>query len=243
MKVLLVACLFLAACTGDAEPEAREAPATTAPPDYPCPNQEAVIEDESLRSGKHLPGDVDGDGAPDTVAIYFDRTAPGGCQAFVVAELYDGEVVSGPLETWRAEFGLPMPTLHALKDVDADYTPDVVVNMGMGASTQFVGIVKYHDGVLEQVTVKGPGGVSVAEGMFGFGGSVGHLEGIDCSADPNVIVAAFATPHGDAYEVVWTYFAFDGTELVRQSKQVERVPAARIGRLSAFANPPFGGCR
>lgn len=242
--MFIVACLFLAACSGDAAPEARESPATRAPttttaPEYPCPNQEAVIEDVSLRAGNPESGDVDGDGEADGVSIHYDAQGGTGCQAFVVAETSAG-ILSGPLETWRGEFGLPMPTLNSLLEIDGEPGDEVVVNMGAGASTQFVGIVVADGSMLRQVTTDVPG--QAAPGMLASGGSVGHLEAVDCAPGGGV-VASTAVPDGDVYRVERIFLGFSGAELIRDDKDVQRVPIERIDRFPEYAASPFGGCR
>lgn len=238
---LAVACVLLAACAGDPAPRARKTPAApeTPAPDYPCPNQEAVIEDVSLRSGSPESGDVDADGEADEVSIYYDAQGGTGCQAFVVAETSAG-VLSGPLETWRAEFGLPMPTLNSLHEIDGEPGDEIVVNMGAGASTQFVGIVVAEGAMLRQVTTDVPG--QAAPGMLATGGSVGHLEAVDCAPGGGV-VASTAVPDGDAYRVERIFLGFSGAELIQDDKDVQRVPIERIDRFPEYAASPFGGCR
>ena len=238
--LLLAACVALVACSGEEEPDARRAPATTAAPDYPCPNQEAVIDDVSLRAGRPEAGDVDGDGVAEDVAVYYDPEGEPGCEGFVVAESAEG-TYSAPLETWRGEFGLPMPTLNSLVDVDGAPGDEVVVNMGTGASTQFVGIVIVDGGILRQVTTDVPSGSGVAPGLLGFGGSVGHMEAVDCVPGGGVI-ASFATPDGNVYRVERTVYDVVGAELIEADQEVERVPAEKIDEFPEYAASPFGSC-
>lgn len=239
MKALLVACLLLAGCSAAEEPQARETPAATPAPDYPCPNQAAVIGDVSLRAGSPEPGDVDGDGEPDEVAIHYDPQGAVGCQGFAVAESSNG-TLSAPLKTWRGEFGLPMPTLNDLVDIDGEPGDEIVVNMGAGASTQFVGIVLADGGTLRQVTT-GLAGQAV-DGMLGFGGSVGHMEAVDCAPGGGIVVS-LATPDGKLYAVERTHYRFVGAELIQEDREVERVPVEQIDRFPEYAASPFGGCR
>lgn len=238
MKALLLAvCLALVACSGDAEPDATEAPA--AAPEPACDNQEAVLGDPSLRAGSPEEADVDGDGTPETVSVYYDPEGQVGCEAFVAAE-GDETTVAGALETWRGEFGLPMPTLHSVADVDGEPGDEIVVNMGGGASTQFVGLVVADGAVLRQVTTAVPG--QAAPGMFGFGGSVGHLDAIDCAPDGGVIVSS-ALPDDEVYRVERTTFDFSGAELIQQKRKVARVPLEKIDRFPEYGASPFGSCR
>lgn len=236
--VLLALCLLFAACSDDPAPRAGESTAAPAP-DYACSNQEAVIEDVSLRAGSPHTGDVDGDEEPDVVSVHYDPEGVVGCQGFVVVETAAGGTLSGALETWRGEYGLPMPTLNDLADVDGEGGQEVVVNMGAGASTQFVGLVVADGSVLRQVTTAVPG--QAAPGLLGFGGSVGHLEAVDCAPGGGV-VASFATPAGNAYRVERTFYEFAGSELIREDREVERVPAPQIDRFPEYAASPFRSC-
>ena len=254
LALLVAASIALGACSDDEPPpaQASEEPAatTTAPPPPPtptptpaletaCANQEAVVADASLRAGQPASGDVDGDGTEDSVSVHFDPQGEPGCQAFVVAESASA-TLAGPLETWREDFGLPMPTINTLTDVDGQPGAEVVVNMGAGASTQFVGIVTARNGALVQVTSEGLPD-QVDEGVFGFGGSVGHLEAVDCGRFGGVI-ASFATPAGKRYRVERRYLVFEGTELVFSHQEVERVLLELIDRLPEYSSSPFGSC-
>lgn len=251
---LLVVCLLLTACADDPEPEPTPPPtptaaatptptATPAPTPSPaapaCANQDAVVSDSSLRTGESASGDVDGDGVEDSVSIHFDPAGPDGCQAFVVAES-DGGTVAGPLETWREDFGLPMPTINTLTDVDGEPGDEVVVNMGAGASTQFVGLVSASGESLVQVMPEGLPD-QAAQGMFGFGGSVGHLEAVDCARFGGV-VSSFAIPRGNRYRVERRYLVFRGDDLQFSHVEVERVAPDLIDRLPEYSASPFGSC-
>lgn len=241
MAVVLVAlCLLFAACSDGSEPRADEPPAASATPapDYACPNQEAVIEDVSLRTGNPREGDVDGDGERDTVHVHYDPEGPVGCEGFVVVETASGGILSGALETWRGEFGLPMPTLNLLAEIDGEPGDEVVVNTGGGASTQFVGILVEDGGQLRQVTTTVPG--QTLDGMFAFGGSVGHMEAVDCAKDG--IRISVALPQDDDYRVHRMLFHFSGTELIHDGTKVERVPPERVTRFPEYAASPFGSC-
>ncbi|MDQ3916800.1 MAG: hypothetical protein M3323_15975 [Actinomycetota bacterium] len=242
---LVWAVVLLHGCAGaDPPPTEPAAPATAAPAPSTaaaaaCRNQEAVVADPSLRTGEPASGDVDGDGSVDSVAVHFDPEGDPGCQGFVVAESADG-VIAGALETWRADFGLPAPTVNTLKDVDGEPGLEVVVNMGAGASAQFVGIVTAAGERLRQVTGEA-GDNAVGEGLLGFGGSVGHLEAVDCVSGGG-IVSSFAAPAGRSYRVERRFLVFEGTRLVEERVEVERTPLEEIDRFPEYAASPFGSC-
>jgi hypothetical protein len=249
---LACACLYLVSCSDDAQsPEAGSTAATSPtvtpqpppsavpePPEAVCPNQTAVVADESLQTEGAVAGDVDGDGTEEVVSIFFDPSGADGCQAFVVAHSGEEIVAAGPLESWSSDFGLPMPTLNSLRDVDGEPGLEVVVNMGAGASTQFVGIAALAEGAFSQVTSAAAG---EAGGLFGVGGSVGHLEAVDCAPDGRV-VASFAAPAGDRYRVERRFLVFSGTELVEDAVEVSRVPLGQINDFPEYASSPFGSC-
>ncbi len=222
------------AAAPSAVPSVTPQPAPPESVEPSCPNQQAVAADVSLETAGRLHGDVDGDGSPEEVAIYFDPVGEPGCQAFVLA----GDA-AGVLETWTSDFGLPMPTLNSLVDLDGEPGDEIVVNMGVGASTQFVGVVAFEDGALRQVTLEGGAGMG-PEGMFGFGGSVGHVEAVDCARGG--VVASFAAPSGRAYLVERRFFEFDGAELVPERVEKERLALEELDRLPEYAQSPFGSC-
>lgn len=249
-RLLPIVLVVFAACSTSPDDDvdaSRTAPAhpsvtSTAPVASPadeCPNEEAAVADPSLRTDEPASGDLDGDGDAESVAVHFDPSGDAGCQGFVVAESADG-TIAAPLETWRTDFGLPAPTLDTLREVDGEPGLEVVVNMGMGASTQFVGIVTAEGGVLHQVTAE-PGDNAVGEGLFGFGGSVGHVEAVDC-APGGGIVSSFATPDGSSYRVERRFLVFDGTRLVEDRVEVETAPLEEIDRFPEYRKSPFGSC-
>lgn len=246
-RLALVTCLLLAACSGPEPPEdparaaaspsaaATTAPSPTASP--ACPNQAAAVADASLQTGDPASGDVDGDGAAEAVAVYFDPAGGAGCQAFLAAA---GGAVAGVLEAWRPDLGLAAPSLVSLREIDGRPGLEAVVRMGAGASTEFVGIVSVEDGVFRQVSTDVP--EEVADGLFGVGGSVGHVEAVDCAPGGGV-VASFAAPAGNEYRVERRFLTFEGAALVEEDVKVERVPLEDIDRFPEYGSSPFGSCR
>ena len=239
--VFLVCAVLAAACSPSSPSSPEPGPpqsSLTSSPVSACLNEAAVVADESLVTGNPGSGDVDGDGVADSVSVHFDPEGEPGCQAFVVAESEEG-LLAGALETWRSDFGLPAPTLSTLQEMDGDPGLEVVVNMGAGASAQFVGIVKASGDALEQV-VPDAGDNAVGEGLLGFGGSVGHLEAVDCF--DGGIVSSFAAPDGRSYRVERRFLVFEGTRLVEDRVEVERSPLEEIERFPEYRASPFGSC-
>jgi hypothetical protein len=129
-----------------------------------------------------VPGDVDGDGAVDTVTV---------TPTLVSVRLTRGGVVSAPV----VESDLPQPALSGLFDVDGDGRAEVFVETARGASTAFVQLYRYDGRVLQEVTYDG------GRQRFGIGGSVTHGEGFSCPGDGRLLVGQAETFNGSAYTV------------------------------------------
>ncbi|MFN2586937.1 MAG: hypothetical protein ABR613_02300, partial [Actinomycetota bacterium] len=97
-----------------------------------------------------------------------------------------------------------------------------------------------QEGSLRLVTAE-PGESAVAEGLLGFGGSVGHLEAVDC-APGGGIVSSFAAPDGRSYRIERRFLVFDGPRLVEDRVEVERAPLEELDRFPEYAASPFGSC-
>ncbi len=250
------AALVATACAGGGDgarpdsvaPALSPAPASPSPADATdgediavggCANAESVLDDPSRRLPGALEGDVDGDGAADEVMLFLDAGAATRCQAFLSVETAEGATAI-PIGAWRRDFGLPRPSLHSLVDIDRAGGAEILVNLAAGASTQFVGAFTMAAGTLEQIEIAGQ--PTQPQGLFGFGGSVGHLEAVDCARGRTVVISA-AIPFRDVYEVRRRVFTFEGTTLQpRGPARVARVPIERLDRFGEFASSPFGSC-
>jgi hypothetical protein len=147
-----------------------------------------------------------------------------------------------------AQGGLPEPRIHELVDIDGDGASEVVVDEAAGASTQFVGAFAISDGALERLRPTGnEGGTLEAEGLFAYGGSVGHIDGVGCASGE--IVVSGAVP-GDApgdlahqiYRVDRRFYEIDGSTLKLDRTEKLRLPANRLEGLPEFSLGPFGNC-
>jgi hypothetical protein len=214
-----------------------------------CPNQTAVANDPARQVGSTVTTDVDGDGATDEVHLASDGAGGEGCSAFVVVELASSTVVAAPVWEVGSQGGLPAPRIHGFVDIDGAGGQEILVDEAAGASTQFVGAFIYIEEGLERVTVSGGLSESSAAGtesLFPYGGSVGHVEAVDCAEEGTVVVST-ATPgptqNGQAlYEIERRFYAFDGAVLETEDVETAEIPIARLNRFPEYASSPFGSC-
>lgn len=246
------AALVGACALGGCVPDQVTAPS---PPPLPsqtpvCPNQRAAIDDERLREDGDLTGDVDGDGADDDIFIVTDRSGALGCKSFLVVDTGSARL-SVPADPSEAERALPVPSLSSLVEIDRDPGAEVIVNIETGASTQLVGAFTVHAGILKRITIEGegPGPFSAElahDDLFAFGGSVGHIEAVDCGEEGFVIISA-AIPEGaraDRYEVERRFFRVEGAALTLEEEMTEThtVDGTDLVALPEFRGSPFLGC-
>lgn len=255
----MIAALLLAACEGAEPPVTARPPVTAQPPrsdgtlqvvgdpQIDCLNADEVAVSMDSRGEQTLTGDVDGDGAEDEVWLSMDETAPERCGQFITVETAD-RIYWAATDTSDVSSSLEAaPTLNSLADIDADGDVEIVVNLEAGASTQFVGVFALTRAGLERMTVDGrrPGPFGAAmEGLFAYGGSVGHLEAVDC-VDGHVVLSA-ATPSGPPgrYEVERRFFSPAETVIVIVRELTERhiVQGLKIDDFPEFAGSPFLSC-
>ena len=255
---LILAALLLVACEG-VEPSVTDEPSGTARPSpsdgavrvvgdphHDCPNADEVAVSVDSRGQQTLSGDVDGDGAEDEVWLSTDERAPGRCGHFIMIETAD-RIYWAATDTSDVSSSLEVPTLNSLADIDADGDVEIVVNLDAGASTQFVGVFALTRAGLERMTVDGrrpgPFGAEM-EGLFAYGGSVGHLEAVDC-VDGHVVLSA-AIPSGSpgTYEVERRFFSPAETVIVIVGELTEKhiVRDLKIDDFPEFAGSPFQSC-
>lgn len=269
IAVALAALVALAAC-GDDDPAPRARPRPPSPartvtpspsplasptsalpptpaasptpsPSGPCPNEDVAARDVALRRPRVVDGDVDGDGAQDRAAVAVDEDGPAGCRAFVVVEA-NGELFSRPVAVDDGALVAGFPAPRSLAEVDALPGLDVVVDVAAGASTQFAAVFSLGGDDLVQVAVEGD--EPATDDLFAFGGSVGHLDGVDCTEEGFVAVTS-AVAQRRSYRVRRTFYAPGAATLVPQRALTETA-TVDVGDLSAFpelAVEPFASCR
>lgn len=205
--------------------------------------------DVSASPRRALVADIDGDGGDDSVTVVEHQAGRPGCRFFLVVE--DGDVYATPIDPSGDPRSLQVPTLNSLAELDGDPGSEIIVNIEMGASTQFVGAFTMATGGLQRMTLRGQGpGPFAAElghaDLFPYGGSVGHLEAVDCIDDRLVVMSA-AIPKGssaEAYEVERRFFRVVGTELLldKDLTEHETVRGLQVDDFPEFGGSPFLSC-
>ncbi len=258
--IAAVAAVVLGACSDDPAPEPEPSPspldtvATTPAPTTPtgeaaCPNEPEVVADPTRRLQAPVREDVDGDNFPEEIFIAFDPGGAIGCRAFIVVDI-DDTLQSVAIWEVGPQSGLPRPSIHGFVDINGEEGAEILVDEAAGASTQFVGAFVFADGSLSRITVPGGGGSSFPElgDLFPYGGSVGHLDAVDCAEDGTIVVST-AVPgrsqedlENGIYTVERTFFRLDGAELHKEGKTREQVPVGDLEQYPEFAAGPFGSC-
>jgi len=141
------------------------------------------------------------------------------------------------------------PAISSLAAVDDRAGLDVVVDLEAGASTSFAGVFSFGGG--SPARLGGPGGSSsVTRDLFAYGGSVGHLEGVDCAGEAGSgrIVVSTAVPRGDRYLVTRRFFQTEDSKL-RPAGRAQTTPrrlapaGGEDARARALAVPELPGLR
>lgn len=242
LSVALVAGLVLvAACDGTGDERrpnsAAQSPRPTTTPT--CANHDEVVSDPSLAKPGSLTGDIDGDGDEDEVLLALDEAGPEGCRAFVIVD--SGDVVHAlGIEQDGMTFDLNLPQLRGLAEIDGRAGAEIIVDLVAGASTQFAGAFTMGSGPLERLeTAEGVGSV---DDLFAYGGSVGHLDGVDCTSDDEIVVTS-AVPRGARYLVERRFLVFDEGELRPTETERAGAPFEELAeRFPELGGAPFASC-
>jgi hypothetical protein len=237
---LFAPALLLSACGDGRATSAPESPAPAATasqtPGPECANEIAALGDRELFRPDPLDGDVDGDGSADEVRLVIDRAARPGCQAFVAVSTATGRLSAAIAEP-NLLFDLGLPSLTALVPVDDRAGNEILVLIEAGASTQFFGLFTAAEQELQRVVIeRGNNAVGIA---FASGGSVGHLDAVDCIGDR--VVISSAVPKGDRYRVRRTFYS-KGVVLVQEDEERLVVDTKELAAFPEFQSTPFGNC-
>jgi len=220
------------------EPTPALSPASTpGAPDFECPNQ-AEAEMSAVEQAKAVPGDIDGAGGPESVFVFADEGGSSGCIGFVVVDL-EGEVRSAPVSYPDIDPGFGFPSLNSVASINDLEGEEIVVNVTSGASTQFVSVYTFDGTQLLEVAYENSFGDEAA-GVFGFGGSVGHVEAIDCLADR--VVVSTATPKGRRYALIRRFLDPRGAAWVAEGEERSIGSLRRVTSKPEFAGSPFLNC-
>jgi hypothetical protein len=138
---------------------------------------------QTLREPAHnvLRGDVDGDGAPDSVALVRLRRAPERCGAFLVVRTRS--------HTLARPFARPpvpdVPSLNGLAALGEQPGLHIVVTTWHGASTEFARVFAVRGDRIAPVETGTP------DHTFPYEGSVTHIEAVDCASDGSVVASGW----------------------------------------------------
>ncbi|MGH2757330.1 MAG: hypothetical protein ACRDI3_06030, partial [Actinomycetota bacterium] len=145
----------------------------------------------------------------------------------------------------------PQPRLNSLAQIDGAGGLEIVVDEIAGASTQFVGAFTFIDGALERIEPADPVAdiwAGASDGVFPYGGSVGHVEAVDCSDEGEIVVSVALPGETPAklkqgiYTVTRRFFEIEGAELVESDTQEKEVEFDFGTTYPEFGSSPFGGC-
>lgn len=206
-----------------------------------CANAAGLLQDLGRGERRALRGDVDGDERPDDAFIGIDEDAEIGCRGvlFVVAE--DATYAAG-VDTEATQLDLGQPGLRILAEIDGELGAEAIVDVQSGASTGFVAAYAIDEARLRQVRVRG--GAGPPGGLFAYGGSVGHADGVDCSPSGEVVTFS-AVPQGNHYLVRRFFLTPIKDALVanRTRTETDKVPPEDLFvRFPQLAGPPFDNC-
>jgi hypothetical protein len=240
---LSICLLLLVSCEGGAPAPSVEESRTDQSPESvsSCPNQDPTAAEASNEIGRERV-DVTGDGSRDEVALYFDRRGEPGCEAFLSVATEEAETL-GPVWEIGDTGALTQPSLFGFVELDGAAPAEIILIEAAGASTQFAAL--YAPGADGFTRIDLPGSDN---GLFPFGGSVGHIDAVGCAGDDELVVLQ-ATPgdtHADAerqvYEVTRRSYRLEGTTLEEVDVERDAVPLARFDRYPELAGGPFGTC-
>lgn len=190
-------------------------------------------------TGPRLPGDIDGDGRSERVSLLVDRAAAPGCRALVVVRDRDG-IEAAPLDDGLISFELGLPRLNSLVNIDSQEGFEVVVDVAAGASTAFVAVFSRSSGRLASVRL--PRLPNVPPGLFAHGGSVGHLDAVDCRED--LVMVSSALAEGRGYSVTRRFLEPGPGRWRLRAALAEKssVRPSQIARFEEFSAAPFSSC-
>ena len=202
-----------------------------------CPSVNAS--QVSRPQGRSVSGDVEGDGRRERVYVVVDRTEEPGCRGLLVVRGRSSLAAVG-IDEGVTSFELGLPRLNSLVDIDSEEGLEIVVDVAQGASTAFVAVFSMTSGTLEGV--RPPRLPNIPTGLFAHGGSVGHLDAVDCRGD--LVMVSSAMARGRGYKVTRRFLEPRSAEWRLRGSLTERrsVRAQSIARFDEFSGPPFASC-
>lgn len=212
MLLLAALALLSAACGGDDESAATttSGPAPTTSGTTSTAAAPACPEDpipDGSTSLSETEADVDGDGDPDTVSSHLVDDEVWHLQVALTA--------GGSANLALSVLGSESVAVLGGADVDGDGPEEIWATTGAGASATIIGLARFADCSLTQVTFE-----AGTPAEFPIGGSVGTASGLECAASPGGddpdLTAYTATNTGDdQYDLQAIGYVLDGDVLLR----------------------------
>ncbi|MBA2273745.1 MAG: hypothetical protein H0W21_07585 [Actinobacteria bacterium] len=206
-----------------------------------CSNEVATVSDPAHRSPGALRGDVDGDGRSEVAWLAIDRRAEVGCQVFLAVT--SGSVAQSlPIVQPELNLALNPPALNALAAIDTEPGLEIVVDLVIGASTRFVGLFGMQSGALTRVRFDGSR--TLPPDLFAYGGTVAHLDGVDCRRPQGTIVISSASPTAQRYAILRRFYQVkQGSSIALPLRTEHRTVEPRaLNRFSELTSTPFASC-
>lgn len=217
---LVVAVLLVAGCSGSSgaghavESGAPPAAISASPSPAAVSPAPSLLPSTSRQPVTAAPGDVDGDGTADTVAV----TATS-----ITVELSAGGSVSAPI----VDSDVPKPVVSGLQDLDRDGRAEVWVETARGASTSFVQAYRYDGKALRELTFSG------GHIRFGIGGSATHGDGFSCTDAARLVVRTAESDDGTSFRVRTRTFRVSDAALLLVSESTVTAPSMDDPRVRA----------
>jgi hypothetical protein len=180
------------------------APTTEAPTSSPPTSAaDCIGTAEGATAESSAMGDVDGDGAPDTLEVVHDGAGTWHLQVTLAS--------GGSSYTQLPSDGVGGMEMIGAADVDSDGKEEIFVQTGSGASTAIIGLFTVQGGCdIERITLDG----NPAE--FPVGATVGNISGLQCSNVPearSIIAFSGTSADGQTYAVTNSELELSGTTL------------------------------
>lgn len=203
-----------------------------------CPN-EADAEREAIEAGEAGSGDIDAQGGQDPIYVAADEQGSPGCVGFVVVNT-GASPLSAAVSFPDIDPGFGFPSFNSTAFINEVPGEEIVINVIAGASTRFVSVYTFDGSELLEVSYENVERDVVA-GVFGFGGSIGHVEAVDCLPDGRVVVSS-ATPKGRRYALVRRLLDPDGSVWKAVGTERSTGSLRKVTSNPEFAGSPFLNC-
>jgi hypothetical protein len=243
---------LLAACQPSAPRRGPEGTESAGPDGSPvatgaavpaCPNARRVAAGAGHRRQGRLQADLDGRPGRERAFVTLTRSGGVDCRAWLVAEGSFGRTVVPVAGTDPFAFeSLGLPALAGAARIDDTGGAEIMVDVTTGASTTFAAVFTVQRDTVVKVDARGPGAPS--GDLFAYGGSVAHLDAVDC-AGPATVVISRARADALRYSITRHYFSAEGPvwrALPRRAERGKAVPRRLAARWPEFGSFPFSSC-